>query len=183
MDKWLLYQQETQDTQGTALAISYKGKIIFNRAYGLADNELQVSLMPEHYFRIASQSKTFSAVMILRLVEQKKIKLDDPLTNYLPWLANHTDKRWANVSVRQLLSHGSGMIRDGKCDYWQLMAAWPSGQDIKREVMSAPLAIDNNRKHKYTNLGYALAGLLIEAVADMPYAEFAAQEILMPLKL
>lgn len=123
-----------------------------NEAYGYADLEKKTKLTPQHIFRIASHSKTFTATALMQLQEQGKLRIDDYVIDYLPWLKGHKDKRWQKITIRQLMSHGAGVIRDGlNADYWQLERPFPAQEELKGEILEADIDIDNNTKLKYSN--------------------------------
>jgi D-alanyl-D-alanine carboxypeptidase len=143
---WLRFRYEREDIPGFVVAVSQDGKTLLNESYGYADVEAQVKMTPEHVFRIASHSKTFTATAIMQLQEKGKLKIDDPVSDYLPWLKDHKDKRWLNVTIRQLLSHGAGVIRDGlDSDYWQLYRAFPDSNELKQDILKTALILDNTQ--------------------------------------
>jgi len=185
IDSWLDFRQRQEGWwPGFAVAISYQGKIVFNKSYGFANLEKKEKLTPQHIFRIASHSKTFTATAIMQLVEKGKIDLDDPIVKYLPWLKKHKDERFKKVTVKELLSHGAGVIRDGlDCDFWILKKEFPNRDKFEREILAADLVFKPNKQMKYSNLGYTLLGLVIESASGQSYEDFIVQNILEPLKL
>ena len=181
---WLRFRYGREEIPGYVVAIAHKGKVLLNEANGYADLERQTKLTPQHIFRIASHSKTFTTTTLMQLVEQGRVRLEDNVVNYLPWLKQHKDTRWEKVTIRQLMSHGAGVIRDGlNADYWQLDRPFPSEQQLKKEVLEAELVADNNTKLKYSNFGYSLLGLVIEAVTGQPYNNYVTEHIVKPLGL
>ncbi|MDZ7744590.1 MAG: serine hydrolase domain-containing protein [Candidatus Saccharibacteria bacterium] len=181
---WLAYRYEHEETPGFVVAISHKGKIVMNEAYGFADLENNTKMTSNHIFRIASHSKSFTSTALMQLQEQGKLRIDDYVTDFLPWLKSHKDKRWQKITIRQIMSHGAGIVRDGnKADYWQLERPFPDKAQLKKEIMDASLVIDNNIKMKYSNYGYSLLGLLIEAVAGISYNKYVTKHIVKPLGL
>lgn len=181
---WLSFCYKREDIPGFVVAISHKGKLVFNEAYGYADVEKKIDMTPNHIFRIASHSKTFTATAIMQLQEQNKLRIDDFVADYLPWLKKHTDKRWRKVTIRQLMSHGAGVIRDGlDSDYWQLLRPFPSEEELKREILEYNLVIDNNTKLKYSNFGYSLLGMVIKQLSGVPYNQYVQENIINKLGL
>jgi D-alanyl-D-alanine carboxypeptidase len=181
---WLQLRRERSETPGFVVAIAHKGTVIFNEAYGLADIETKTTLTPQHIFRIASHSKTFTATALMLLQEEGKLRIDDYAANYVPWLKQHKDKRWLKVTVRQLMSHGAGVVRDGVAeDYWQLEKPFPDHEQFKKEMLETELVIDNNIKLKYSNYGYTLLGLIIEKLSGTTYNEFVDKKIIRQLGL
>lgn len=181
---WLEWRYDHQDIPGFVVAIAHQGDILLNEAFGYADLEQGVPMTPQHVFRIASHSKTFTATAVMLLAEEGTLRIDNRVTDYLPWLKDHRDRRWANVTLRQLLSHGAGVIRDGVAnDYWSEEKPFPSQAQLTEELMATSLVIDNNTQMKYTNYGYSLLGLVIEAVSGKPYHEFVTERIIKPLNM
>lgn len=181
---WLRFRYEREEVPGFAVAIAHKGKLLMNKAYGYANIENKTKLTTDHIFRIASHSKTFTATALMQLQEQGKLRIDDYAVDYLPWLKKHTDKRWHKVTLRQLMSHGAGVIRDGlNADYWQLERPFPTEQELKKEILEANLVIDTNTKLKYSNFGYSLLGMVIEAVSGMSYNDYVTEHIVKVLDL
>ncbi len=181
---WLQFRYEREEVPGFVVAIAHKGKILMNEAYGYADLKQKTKLTPQHIFRIASHSKTFTATALMQLQEQGKLRIDDYVVDYLPWLKDHKDKKWQRITIRQLMSHGAGMIRDGlNADYWQLERPFPTQEELKKEIQEADVVIDNNTKLKYSNFGYSLLGMVIEAVSGKSYNQYITDHIVDTLKL
>jgi len=181
---WLEFRFQREEVPGIVVAVSYKGKLLMNEAYGYADLEKQTKLTPQHIFRIASHSKTFTATALMQLQEQGKLRIDDYVVDYIPWLKEHSDTKWQKVTLRQLMSHGAGVIRDGlNADYWQLERPFPSEAELQREILEANLVIDNNTKLKYSNFGYSLLGLVVAAVSGASYNDYVTQHIVNTLNL
>lgn len=183
LDSWLSFFKTAYDFPGIGVAIVSDGKIIFNKSYGQSDLKSKMSLRPDHLFRIASQSKTITAVCLLQLQEQGKLKIDDSIAQYLPWLKDCSDKQWTKVTIRQLMNHGSGLKRDYEGDFWQLNGVWPKQAELKKSICKGKLILDNNTKLKYSNFGYGLLGILIEKVSKMNYADYVKTNIIEVLDL
>lgn len=181
---WLAFRYDRDEIPGFVVAVAYKGEVLMNEAYGYADLEKKTKLTPQHIFRIASHSKTFTATALMQLVEKGELRLDGYAIDYLPWLKEHKDKRWHKVTIRQLMSHSAGVIRDGlNADYWQLERPFPDEAELKAEVLEAKLIVDNNTKLKYSNYGYSLLGMIVEKVAGRPYNDYVTEHIVEPLGL
>jgi CubicO group peptidase (beta-lactamase class C family) len=181
---WLQFRYEREEVPGFVVAIAHKGKILMNEAYGYADLEKKTKLTPHHIFRVASHSKTFTATALMQLQEQGKLRIDDYVVDYLPWLKDHKDKKWQKITIRQLMSHGAGVIRDGlNADYWQLERPFPTEKELKKEILEADVVIDNNTKLKYSNFGYSLLGMVIESVSGKTYNDYVTEHIVNTLGL
>src|ERR1700761_6247564 len=90
---------------GVAL-VAQHNKVLYNRAFGMANMELNVKMQPDMVFEIGSMTKQFTAVCILQLMEQAKLRLDDPISKYLP----DCPAAWQQVTIEHLLTHTSGII-------------------------------------------------------------------------
>lgn len=184
LSSWLKYRYESLEMPGFVVAIAYKNKIIFKEAYGYSNLEKKIKMQPSDVFRIASHSKTFTATAIMQLQEAGKLRIDDRAIQYVPWLKSHKDIRIKKVTIRQLLSHSAGVIRDGKnSDYWQLLRPFPTKEQFKKEFLETELIFDTNVKMKYSNFGFTLLGLVVEQVSGISYKEYVQKNIIDALNL
>lgn len=181
---WLAYRRPYANVTGYAVAISWRGDLVLNEAFGYADLAGPVELTPAHIFRVASHSKTFTATALMQLAERGRLRLDDPASTFLTWLSGHSDRRMKEITIRQLLSHGAGITRDGRdCDFWQLGRPFLDAGQLRDEVLGAPLVTEPNLALKYSNIGYSLLGMLIEEVSGAPYGDYVLEHIVRPLGL
>ena len=181
VSSWLEYQRTVLRTPGIQVAVAVDGELIHSEALGYADEPATVPLRTDHLFRIASHSKTFTATSILQLAEQSKIRLDDPISVWVPELA---DSPIATVTVRELLGHQGGVIRDGiDTDFWQLMRRFPDKDELLELCRQHGRVFAPNEHFKYTNIGYSLLGLAIEAASGSSYADYVTDHIITPLGL
>ena len=170
--RWLDYQMRSSEQPGCAIAVAWRGAIVLEAAFGHADLATGEALTPRHRFRVASHSKSFTAAGILKLREQGRLKLDDPVGQYVSGL--HPDI--ASATLAQLLSHTAGVVRDGPdCAYWSDRAPYLDEAALRGELAAAP-AIDPNTRLKYSNHGFGLAGLVIEAITGEPYGVWVKRE-------
>lgn len=184
VDSWLAWRQAHTDVPGIAVAVSHRGQVLLDAAYGVADAATAEALTPSHRFRVASHSKTFTATAVLQLAERGALRLDDPAAHHLPWLAAHRDARYHRVTIRQLLAHGAGVVRDGAdADFWQLARPYPDADGFRAEVLAAGLVTDPDVALKYSNYGYTLLGLVVEAAGGRPYEDHVVDHIVAPLRL
>lgn len=184
VDSWLGWRCPRADLTGCAVAVSLRGKLAFSEAYGYADTSSRTVLRADDVFRVASHSKSFTATAILQLAERGRLGLDEPIVRHLHWLAGHQDRRITTVTIRQVLDHGAGIFRDGAdADFWQLARPFPDVDELKEEVIGADLVFDPNVSMKYSNVGYGLLGLLIEALSGITYAQYLEEHIVGPLRL
>lgn len=184
VDSWLRWRCPRAGIPGCAVAVAWRGEVLFAGAYGHADVETRRKLDTDAVFRVASHSKTFTATAIMQLAERDLLELDDRVVRHLDWLAAHADRRAREITLRQLLSHGAGVIRDGlDADYWQLGRRFPTARQFREEVLEAELVTDPNVAMKYSNFGYGLLGMVVERVSGAPFAAYVEERIAGPLGL
>jgi CubicO group peptidase (beta-lactamase class C family) len=184
LKSWLMYRAANVDIPGFTVAISHNGDKIFSEAYGLADIERRETLTTKHIFGVASQSKMFTATTVLQLAEQGKLTLSDRISTHLPWLDGHRDSRATRIMIWHLLSHRSGLIRDGThTNFWELARPFPDAKQLKAMTLSRDLVFYPGTKLKYSNLGYALLGQIIEAASGQTFESLVSDHIIKPLRL
>ena len=171
---WIEFQLIGSQQPGLIIAITYRGEVVAEHAFGLANLDTGEKLTPRHRFRIASHSKSFTAAGILKLREQHKLRLDDPVGEYVGDL----HPRVAGTTIAQVLSHSAGLTRDG-ADSGQFIDSRPylSEKDLMAELRE-PTAIEPGTRFKYSNHGFGLIGLVIEAVTKEPYSAWIKREII-----
>lgn len=170
---WLEFQRRFHDQPGCAVAIADGGEIVLEAAFGSADLSTGEALTPRHGFRIASHSKSFTAAGTLRLAEQGRLRLDDKAGAYVDGL--HPEV--AAVTLTQLLSNSAGLLRDG-VDCGQFFDRKPyARKDELLADLARPPVFPPSQRLKYSNHGFGLLGLVIEAVTGKPYADWIAREI------
>jgi CubicO group peptidase (beta-lactamase class C family) len=179
--QWIGFQHELRGVPGIQVAIRHRGELLLDEAWGVANAATSEPLTTQHLFRIASHSKTFTATAVLQLVESGALRLDDLLSRWLPDLA---DAEVGGVTVRELLGHQGGVIRDGVvADFWQRGLPFPDRAEILRMAAEEGRVFAPNEHFKYSNVGYSLLGLVIEAAAGVSYAQYVADHIVRPLGL
>ncbi len=183
IERWLAFRQTYLRVPGVQAAVLFDDEVVFSEAYGLADVDAGLPLTTSHLFRVASHSKTFTATAVMQLVEAGLVRLDDPVGRWLPFLSQAASPI-ASVTVREMLTHSSGMIRDGvDADYWQCLEQFPDEQQLRRIALDGADILASNVQFKYSNIAYSLLGLVIEGVAGRPYGEQVRAQIVDQLGL
>ena len=179
VEQWIEYQMRQSEQPGCVVAVARHGKLLLVRAFGQADLAAGTPLTARHRFRVASHSKSFTAAGILKLRERGKLHLDDPVGRYV----RNLHPAVAQATIAQLLSHSAGIIRDGvDAGQWDERRSFLSARELRAELRTAPV-IEGNTRFKYSNHGYGLAGLLIEAVTGEDYGAWMMREIVTPAGL
>jgi N-acyl-D-amino-acid deacylase len=180
---------------GGAAGFAHGNRLVFARGYGYADVKRLEATQPDSLFRIASLSKSLTAAAILKLAEEGKLTLDQPvfaLLNLPPptYAGAAVDPRLASITIRHLLNHTGGWNRntavnpDGGTGFdptvnWTVRAATDMGTTapasaatIVRWMLGKPLQFDPGTQYQYSNFGYTVLGRIIEKVSGMSYEEF-----------
>jgi D-alanyl-D-alanine carboxypeptidase len=162
-----------------SVAVVKNGRVAYANAYGAAKLDPRVSATPDLRYAIGSISKQFTAVAILLLQQDEKLRLDDPVSRFIPGLT-----RGNEVTVRQLLSHTSGYQDFWPQDYvmpGMLQATTP--QAIADAWAKKPLDFAPGSRWQYSNTNYTLAGMVVEKASGMPFFQFVRSRILVPAGL
>ena len=173
LPRWLEFQLNETQQPGCTFAVSYRGALVHECAFGLADLERKERMTPRHRFRVASHSKSFTAAGVMKLVEARKLRLDVPVGKYVDQL--HPDV--AARTLRQLLSHGGGVHRDGRDSrQWDMRRPFLSERDLRADLATAPI-LKADARFKYSNHAFGLVGLAIEAATGEPYTQWIRREV------
>ena len=165
---------------GYAFGIMLDGKLVYSGAGGFADIEKKVPATTQTMFRIASMSKSFTAMAILKLRDEGKLKLDDAVEKYIPELKGQRLTSDAPViTIRNLLTHSAGFPEDNPWGDRQLA-------DTDEELLSLlrnRVSLSNvpSVAYEYSNLGFAILGHIIKKVSGISYEEYIRKNIWQPL--
>src|SRR5437588_7933540 len=171
--RWLEFQMRESEQPGCVVAIGDKGEIVLEQAFGSADLDQGTALTPRHRFRVASHSKSFTRAGIMKLREAGRLHLDDAVGHYVGGL----HRSIAEATVAQLLSHSAGLVRDGwDSGQWQERRPFLDAPELRADLARAPIIAANTR-FKYSNHGFGLAGMVIEAITGEPYRDWIKREI------
>jgi CubicO group peptidase (beta-lactamase class C family) len=166
---------------GAAWAIIVDGKVAHVAVTGLRDLEQQLPVQEDSVFRIASMTKSFTAMAILRLRDAGKLSLDDPAENYLPeiryWTYATADS--PRITIRHLLIHAAGLPEDNPWGDQQL--AMPEADFDALLTQGLSFSNAPGVAYEYSNTGYALLGRIIARVSGLSYADYVTRNILAPL--
>lgn len=194
-DRLMVSFLQENELPGAALAIGRNGKLIYSRGYGFADLESKQPVEPQSLFRIASISKPVTATAVMRLVQEKKLRLDDrafALLKLEPHLApgRTVDPRLETITIQQLLQHTAGWDRDKSFDPMfrsvqianDLKIPPPAmPRDVIRYMLTQPLDFNPGERYAYSNFGYCVLGRVIEAVTKQTYEDYVRSSVLKPL--
>jgi len=165
------------------VAIWFDGTMQFSKAYGVSNLDTGEPLTISHLFRIASHSKTFTATAIMQLLEAGKLRLDDTAGAWIPELTR-VGSPLAETTVRELVSHSAGVIRDGvDSTFWTHNRPFPGQEELLELSIREGAVRQPEATFKYTNIGFSLLGLIIGKAADTTYHDYTRKEIIEKLGL
>ena len=151
------------------------GEIIHRNGYGFANLEQQIPNTPDTQFLIASLTKQFTALAIMQLQEQGKLNVEDTVDTYLPDFPSGS-----KIQIKHLLNHSSGIYNF--TDQWKkIRHSNLSLDELLLTFKDKSLEFEPGSKVKYSNSGYIIAGLIIEALSDQSYSEYITHNIFKPL--
>jgi CubicO group peptidase (beta-lactamase class C family) len=168
-------EQRDRRYPGLAAAVLRDGELIWERAIGAADVEAGADATPDTQYRVGSITKTFTAAAIMQLRDAGKLDLEDTLDK-------HVDGAAYNPSIRRLLSHASGLQRETHDESWLTLRFAPP-EELLDTLDRAEMVLPAGARFHYSNLAFALLGIVIERVSGVPYADYVRERLLEPLGL
>ncbi len=185
IDKWMNAQRDFDRLPGISVAIVMDQMTLWNSAYGYADLDKKIPMQPKTICSICSISKLFTAVAVMQLVEQGKIRLDDSINALLP--SFNLAQQYATsgpITIRSLLTHSSGLPRESDYPYWSGPDYhFPTEQQVKDQLGHQQTLYPASTYFQYSNLGMSILGEMVEHVSGMPYEQYVEENILKPLRL
>jgi CubicO group peptidase (beta-lactamase class C family) len=162
---------------GASVVVIRRGRVVFTRAYGLADLEARTPAAPRTDYRLASLTKQFTAMAVMILAEQGRLNYDDLVARFLPSLPAYA----RDVTIRNLLNHTGGLW-----DYEDFVPDSQTYQVKDRDVLALIARADSlyfrpGSAYRYSNTGYALLALVVERVSGVQFARFLETRVFRPL--
>ncbi|GAB3867619.1 serine hydrolase domain-containing protein [Hymenobacter segetis] len=165
---------------GTVLVAEH-GKVVFTKGYGLANREWNQPNAADTKFRLGSLTKQFTSMLVMQLVEKGQLRLDAPITTYLPDYPKATGDK---ITLHQLLTHTSGIPSYTSQPSYETASLLPTTPaEFVRTFSGQPLDFEPGTAWRYSNSGYFLLGAIIEKVTGKPYAQVLRDNISQPLHL
>ena len=164
---------------GMSVAVIQEGKPLLVKGYGIANLEHSVPATEKTVYEIASVGKTFTAFVVMMLVEEGTIELDRAIAHYL----DNLPPTWHSVKVQHILSHQSGLPNYTNVDnYWQDIIRYELSQtEIIDLVRNLPLLFQPGEYYSYDNTGYYLLGMMLEKLTNQSYADLMQERLFEPL--
>ncbi len=177
---WLEGQILYRHLPGIAVGVVADQELIWATGFGFADTGTKVPMTPQTKFRMASHSKLFTATAIMQLREQGKLRLDDPVSKYLPWFqVKSAESEDPPITIEELLTHSSGLPREAG-SHWTTFE-FPTTEQLRGLMAERQAPFSPEVRWKYSNLAYSVAGMVIEAVSGQKWADYVQQHIYQPL--
>ena len=180
LDEWIRSHVEYTGV-GLVIGIVHDQDIVWLKAYGHASLDPMTPMAEDSIFRIASHSKLFTAISVLRARDAGALRLDDEVATHLPWFDienRHPEAR--PVTLRHLLTHTAGLPRESIHPAWTDFE-FPEAEAVRDTISDQETTYPTETKWKYSNLGFTLAGMVAEAASGTPFAELVNQAVLEPL--
>lgn len=159
---------------GLAVAIVASGKVLLQRGYGVADVESGRSVTDHTPFNIASATKPFTAALVQMLAAENQVRLDAPASEYVD-----LPSVYRAITVRQLLTHTSGIARDLRRDNNDD----PDAAEYRRRLETSQPSASPGERFEYSNTGFTVLGWLVEAVEGQRLEEVFRRRIFRPLRM
>ncbi len=176
----LIGNQYKSGEPGAVVLVAEKGRVVYRKAFGMADLELGIAMKPEMVFEIGSMTKQMTAVAVLMLIEEGKLSLQDEITKYIPDYPVQGHK----ITIHHLLTHTSGIKSYTSMQDWQPL--WR--KDLTPSEMidvfkNQPMDFAPGEQYLYNNSAYFMLGYIIEKASGLSYAQFLKERIFEPLKM
>lgn len=176
IDDFVRAEMKKQQVPGLTVAVVKDGTLAKVESYGLANVEHQVPAKRETVYQSGSVGKQFTAMAVMLLLEDGKLKLDDLISKHLP----DVPEAWKDVTVRHLLTHTAGIKEytgavDLRKDYTE--------DELLKQAYTFALDFPPGTKWQYSNTGYAVLGILVSKVAGEFYGDFLKKRVFTPLEM
>lgn len=181
VDRLLAEYMAQRHVPGAAWGVIVDGQVAHISARGLRDVEANAPVDGDSVFRIASMTKSFTVISILKLRDEGKLSLDDPAEQYVPEMAGlkYPTSDAPKITIRHLLSHASGFPEDNPWGDRQLA---DTDEQLSRMLRTGiPFSNAPGLVYEYSNLGFAILGRIVTNVSKVPYTEYVNANILRPL--
>jgi CubicO group peptidase (beta-lactamase class C family) len=175
LDRLLAAEQRDKRLPSIAAAVARDGEVIWESAVGMADVEAGVEATPDTQYRIGSITKTFTAAAIMQLRDAGKLDLEDTLDMHVEGAAH-------KPTIRRLLSHASGLQRETQDESWLTLRFAPP-DELLETLETAEMVLPSGARFHYSNLAFALLGIVVERVSGVPYMDYVRGRLFEPVGL
>lgn len=176
-DTFAKAQLKSQNVPGAAVGVIQDGKVIFAKGYGVRDHQSKAPVTSKTIFGVGSVSKSFTATVVASVIDEGKLSWDRPVREYLPWFAMDDPVATQLITVRDMLTHRSGLPRH---DFIRF-STYLSREELVRRVRFLPLNHTFREVYQYNNLMFVTAGYLAGVLANSTWEELVQQRIYNPI--
>ncbi|HYG58783.1 MAG TPA: serine hydrolase domain-containing protein, partial [Symbiobacteriaceae bacterium] len=182
LDQYLTTHVKAAGLPGASAAVVYRDQTLFLKGYGVRDLKSGEPVTPETVYPTGSNGKSFTGTAILQLVEQGKVKLDDPVKEYIPWFELARPGEADRITIRHLLSHTSGLRRNADTVVWQdPQRIRPSLEEGVRALRTERLWSEPWARYEYSNMNYVVLGRVVEVASGLSFGAYVQRYTLDPL--
>lgn len=174
-------ERKDRKVPGISAGVVLDQTLVWHHGYGYANLEQKITADEHTVYRVASITKLFTATMLMQLRDAGKLNLDDPIEKYVPEFkpkSTYPDAR--PLTFRQVVSHGSGLIREGAHEGW-IDGEMPPIETLIQLANDSETSFPTATEPKYSNLAIAIMGHALSRIAGQPYDEYIVEHILKPL--
>ena len=168
---------------GMVFGVVIDSELVLVKGFGVRDLKTKDAVTPQTAFRIASMTKSFTVLAILKLRDEGKILLDDPAAKWIPEMAQwkYPTRDTTPITIRELLTHGAGFPEDNPWGDRQL--AISEAKLTQWLQQGLPFSTAPDTAYEYSNYGFALLGRIVTKASGMPYREYLEKQILAPIAM
>jgi CubicO group peptidase (beta-lactamase class C family) len=183
IEYWLNAQKDYENLPGLTAMVGNEDGVIWSEAFGMANDTNMMSI--ENTFSICSISKLFTSIAIMKLVEEQKINLNDPIDKLLPWFdLKQQFKNSPPLTIKSILTHSSGLPRESNHPYWSWPDfPFPTKDEVVKDLKNQEMLYPSSKYYQYSNLGLSLLGYVIEEVSGESFDDYVTKNILDPLTM
>jgi CubicO group peptidase (beta-lactamase class C family) len=175
LERLVAADQREKRMPSLAAAVLRDGEVVWETAVGVADVQAGLDATPDTQYRIGSITKTFTAAAIMQLRDSGKLDLEDPLDRHVEGAA-HTP------TIRRLLSHASGLQRETQDESW-LTLRFAQPDELLETLANAEQVLPSGARFHYSNLAFALLGIVVERLSGRPYTDYVRENLFEPVGL
>jgi CubicO group peptidase (beta-lactamase class C family) len=178
LDAYISGQMSKHGIRGISIAVTSKTELIYLKGYGTAGGGRPMT--PQTPMYIGSQSKSFTGLAVAQLIEQGKIKLNEPVRTYISWFKVADEEASKKITIKHLLHHTSGLSEAG---FTVILPDNATNEDAVRALSSAELTAPVGMAFQYFNVGYDVLAVVVQNVSGMTYEEYIQKNIFNPLEM
>ena len=180
LDSYIKSKMDKENIPGLSIGVIKNNKIVYVKGYGKADQK-GTKVTEKTPFILGSVSKSFTALAVMKLQEEGKLDIDEPVKKYLPWFKLKDKNAQEKITLRNLLNHNSGL--SNMTGYKELLNDDMNLDKFVKNLKNTNTTDGINSKFQYSNIGYDILGKVIEEASGVSYSEYIETNIFKPLNM